>query len=102
MLLIVAMPLKYSENYHLNVALAYSVRIMTKQQKIVWGLVPAYVLGRYVLMFAAYFAAPYKLDVLLYAVAYLFIVLILPCLAYSIYHDVVGGERRDISQIMFD
>lgn len=102
MLLLLALPLKYSENYHLNIALAYSVRVMTKQNKAVWGATLGYVLGRYAVMALAYLLAPYNLDVLLYAVAYLFVVMFLPCLAYRIYYDVVGSERRDIAQLMFD
>lgn len=102
MLLLIGLPLKYSENYSLNIAFAYSVRVMTKQNKAVWGSTLIYALGRYVVQLCAYFASPYKLDVLIYAVVYLFVVLILPCLAYRLYHDAVGGERRDIYQIMFD
>lgn len=102
MLLILALPLKYSENYHLNIALSYSVRVMSKQNKMVWGLTLAYALGRYLLMFVAYWASPYRLDIVLYALAYLFSVLILPAVAYRVYHEAVGGERRDIYQIMFD
>lgn len=102
MLLLLALPLKYSENYHINVALSYSVRVMSKQNKLVWGMTLAYALGRYLLMFVAYWLMPYHLDVLLYALAYLFGLLLLPAVAYRVYHDVVGGERRDIYKIMFD
>lgn len=102
MLLLLALPLKYSENYHLNIALSYSVRIMSKQNKAVWGATLVYAFGRYVAMGLAYLLLPYDLDVLLYAIIDLFLVMFLPCLAYRLYHDVVGGERRDIAQIMFD
>lgn len=102
MLLLIALPLKYSENYHLNIALSYSVRVMSKQNKFVWGLTLAYVLGRYLLMFVAYWLQPYHLDIVLYALAYLAATLILPTVAYRVYYDVVGGERRDIYQIMFE
>jgi len=102
MLLIIALPLKFSENYHLNVALSYSVRMMSKQGKLTWGLSCAYVFGRYAVMGLGYLLSPYKLDILLYALVYLFIIMLMPSLAYRLYHDVIGGERRDITQIIFD
>lgn len=102
MLLVLALPLKYSENYHLNIASAYSVRIMSKQNKIVWGASLTYAFGHYAVMGLAYLLKPYNLDILLYGVVYLFVVMFLPCIAYRLYHDFVGGERRDIAQIMFD
>lgn len=101
-LLILALPLKYSENYHLNVGLSYSVRVMTKQPRSVWTITLVYALGRYVLMLCAYFARPYYLDIVMYVIIYLVAVLYLPTYAYKVYHDVVGGERRDISQTIFD
>lgn len=101
-LLILALPLKYSENYHLNVGLSYSVRVMTKQPRSVWTITLVYALGRYLLMLCAYFARPYYLDIVMYAIVYLVAVLYLPTYAYKVYHDVVGGERRDISHTIFD
>lgn len=102
MLLLLSLPLKYSENYHLNVAMSYSVRVMSKQTKVVVVSVLVYLLGRCAFMAVGYFAQPYNLDIVLYGVGYLLSVMFLPCLAYCLYHDVVGGERRDITQIMFD
>lgn len=102
MLLILALPLKYSENYPLNVGLSYSVRVMTKLPRQVWCITLAYALGRYVIMLCAYFLSPYYLDIVLYALCYLFIVLFLPAYAYKVYYDVVGGERRDLSDAVFD
>lgn len=101
-LLILALPLKYSENYHFNVGLAYSVRVMTKLPREVWIITLTYALGRYVVMLCAFFLHPYYLDIVLYSLVYLFVTLYLPAFAYKVYHDVVGGERRDIYQIMFD
>lgn len=102
MLLILALPLKYSENYHLNVGMSYSIRIMTKLPRPVWTITLVYALGRYVVMLCAYFLRPYYLDIVLYSLVYMLIVLFLPVFAYKVYHDVVGGERRDISQTIFD
>lgn len=102
MLLILALPLKYSENYRLNVGLSYSVRVMTKQPRIVWTITLIYVFGRHLIMLCAYFARPVYLDIVLYALCYLFAVLYIPALGYKLYHDVVGGERRDIYKSIFD
>lgn len=102
MLLILALPLKYSENYHLNVGLSYSVRVMTKLPKQVWGITLAYALGRYVIMLCAYFLRAFYLDIVLYALCYLFIILFLPAYAYKVYYEVVGGERRDTTGTLFD
>ncbi|MCM1195291.1 MAG: hypothetical protein NC332_05100 [Firmicutes bacterium] len=102
MLTILAYPLKFSENYNLNVALSYSVRIMSKKKKLAWGLSFAYVAGRCLVLLLAYFIPSFYLDAVVYAVAYLLVITYVPCLAYKLYHDSVGGERRDISRKMFD
>lgn len=102
MLLILAFPLKYSENYHFNVGLAYSARVMTKLPRQVWTITLVYSIGRYVVMVCAYFARPYYLDIVLYALCYLFAIMYLTAFAYKVYHDVVGGERRDIAHTIFD
>lgn len=102
MLLILALPLKYSENYHLNVGMAYSARVMTKLPRSVWTITLVYAFGRFVIMLCGYFLRPYYMDIVLYALVYVFAVLFLPVYAYKVYHDVVGGERRDISQTIFD
>lgn len=102
MLLILALPLKHSENYSLNVGLSYSVRVMTKLPAQVLAATLTYCFGRYVVMLLGYFLRPYYLDVVLYALVYLFVILFLPVYAYRVYHDVVGGERRDVAEIIFD
>lgn len=102
MLLILALPLKYSESYSLNVGLSYSVRVMTKLPKQVWLLASVYIFGRYLVMLCAYFLRPYYLDVVIYALAYLFVVMYLHAYAYKVYHDVVGGERRDVTDSVFN
>lgn len=102
MLLVLALPIKYSEHYHLNIAFAHSVRVMSKQTKFLLIGCFTYSLGRYAIMAAGYFLSPYHLDVVLYALTYLFVIIMLPCFAYKVYYDFVGGERRDIMQIMFE
>lgn len=102
MLLVLAFPLKYSENYHFNVGLSYSVRVMTKLPRPVWTITLVYVFGRYLVMLCAYFARAVYLDVLIYALCYLFAIVYLPAFAYKVYHDAVGGERRDLNRTVFD
>lgn len=100
--LIITIPLRCSENYRLNTALSYSARCSASHRGIVWGLTLGYVFGRYAVMSLGYLLAPYNLDVLVYSLAYLFCIAYIPCLSYKLYHDTVGGERRDISEIIFD
>lgn len=102
MLLILAVPLKHSENYHLNVGMSYSVRVMTKLSKQVLLIAAVYAVGRYVVMLCAYFLRPYYLDYVLYVLCFLFATLFLTAYSYKIFYDVVGGERRDLAQSIFD
>lgn len=102
MLLVLALPLKHSENYHFNVGLSYSARVMTKLPRQVWTITLVYAFGRFVVMLCGYFLRPYYLDIVLYALVYIFAVMFLPSFAYRVYHDVVGGERRDVSHTIFD
>ncbi len=99
--LIITIPLKVSENYRLNIALSYSARCSAGHKGILWGLTFGYVWGRYAVMCLGYLLMPFNLDVLVYALAYLFCIAYIPCLSYKLYHDTVGGERRDISEIIF-
>ena len=102
MLLFLAFPLKFSDNYPLNVAFSYSARIMFKHKRLAWGAGFAYVFGRIAVITIGSLIAPYHLDTVLYFIAYLFIITYVPCLAYKLYYDDVGGERRDVSQVIFD
>ena len=98
-LLVITFPLKYSENYRINVAMSYSARLMVKKRGLMLLLSLTYPLARYAVMVLAYFARP--LDVIVYAVAIFFALTYIPCFAFKQYYDDVGGERRDVSQIMF-
>ena len=98
-LLVITFPLKYSENYRFNVAMSYSARVMLAKRGKLIMLSLAYPVARYVVMALAYFARP--LDALVYAVAIFFGLTFIPCFAFKQYYDDVGGERRDVSQIIF-
>ena len=98
-LLVITFPLKYSENYRFNVAMSYSARVMVAKRGKLTLLSLAYTFARCAVMALAYFARP--VDVAVYAVAIFFILTFIPCFAFKQYYDDVGGERRDVSQIMF-
>ena len=101
-LLVISFPLKYSENYRFNVALSYSARTMAKKRLKILGLALLYVALRVAVMAIGYLLKPYyRLDVLAYALAYAFCFTYVPCFAFKHYYDDVGGERRDVAQIMF-
>ena len=98
-LLIITFPLKYSENYRLNVAMSYSARVMTtKRGKLILFSI-VYPLARCLVMTVAYFAHP--LEFVVYTVAIFFLLTFVPCFAFKQYYDDVGGERRDIARIIF-
>lgn len=101
MLLLPAFPLKYSEHCPLNVAFSYSARIMSKHKRITWGISFAFVFARMAIVLLGALLAPYRLDVPLYCLAYVFTIAYTPCLAYKLYYDEVGGERRDVREVIF-
>lgn len=98
-LFIITFPLKYSENYRLNVAMSYSTRVMSAKRGKLILISVIYPFARYALMALAYFVRPF--DVVLFAIANFFLLTYIPCFAYEQYYADVGGERRDISQIIF-
>ena len=100
-LLAVSFPLKYSENYRFNRAMSYSARVMFRKKRVVWGVALLYPLCRLITLGLAYLLQPYILDTLVYAVAFMLAVSYVPCFVYKQYYDEVGGERRDVGQIMF-
>ncbi len=103
-LLILSFPLKYSENYRFNRAMSYSARIMFPQKRLLWGFATVAPLTRLAVLALAYIADFYGLDAvvwIVYTLAFFFAVTYAPCFAYKHYYDDVGGERRDISRIMF-
>ena len=101
-LLIISFPLKYTENYRFNIALSYSARAMSSKRMQLVGLSCLYVASRALVMALAYLLQSLVLDALLYTVAITFCLTFLPCLAFKKFYDDVGGERRDLREILFD
>lgn len=101
-LLLITFPLKYSDNYRLNIAMSYSARVMSTKRWQIIGLALSYAVARIAVMAVAYLLQPYMLDVLVYAVAVTLCLTFVPCLAFKKFYDDVGGERRDLAHIMFD
>ena len=101
-LLLITFPLKYSDNYRFNIAMSYSARVMSTKRWQTVGLAVLYASARVVVMAVAYLLQPFMLDVLVYAVAVTLCLIFVPCLAFKKFYDDVGGERRDLAQIMFD
>ncbi len=100
-LLVLTFPLKFSENYPFNRAMSYSARLMFRKKRIVWTVAVCYPFIRVTVLALAYLLVPYKLDALVYGVAFLLVFSYVPCLSYKLYYDDVGGERRDVGQVMF-
>ena len=98
-LLIITFPLKYSENYRLNIAMSYSARVMAAKRGKVILISIAYPFAQYIVMALAYLIRP--VDVCIYAVAIFFALTFIPCFAFKQYYDDVGGERRDVGQKIF-
>ncbi|MCH5153046.1 MAG: hypothetical protein J1F68_03725 [Clostridiales bacterium] len=101
-LLVIAFPLKYSENYRFNIAMSYSARTMSSKRLQLVGLAFLYPTARIAVMAIAYLLEPVMLDVLVYAVMLTLCLMFVPCFAFKKFYDDVGGERRDLVQIMFD
>jgi len=101
-LLIVAFPIKYGENYRFNVALAYSVRITSKYRRFTIGFAVGYPLVRFAAGVIAAALAPFKLDIIVYALFFFTAVTLIPCVAFKLYHDSIGSERRDLNRLIFD
>lgn len=100
--LIVAFPIKYGENYRFNVALAYSVRITSKKKLFCRLFAVLYPLARFAVGVVGVLVEQSGMDVLVYALFYLALIMFIPCKAYELYHESIGGERRDIDQLLFD
>lgn len=99
--LLFAFPIMFLENYSFNNALSYSVRLMSENRKYLWLFAAVYPSMRLALTAICYFVDSYYVTVAIFSVFYLFAMLILPCLAFKLYYDSVGGERRDVAVKMF-
>ena len=100
-LLVMSFPLKYSENYRFNVAMSYSARTMSGKRRALVLLGLLFPIARLATVAVGYLLQPYHLDVLAYAVAIFFGLTYVPCFAFKQYYDTVGGERRDVSRVMW-
>lgn len=94
---LLAFPLLHSENYRLNTALAYSVRVMSSHKGVVCMFALGYPLVRLATSALAYLLTPVGLQHLPVFVELLFLNTYIPCLAYKLYHDTIGTTRRDIA-----
>ena len=101
-LLIITIPLKYSDNYRYNVAMSYSARTMSSKRFQLIGLSLLYTVVRIAVIAIADLLHPYMLDILVYAVTVTLCLMFVPCFAFKKFYDDVGGERRDLVQIMFE
>ena len=101
-MLVVTFPLKYSEKYRLNIAMSLSARLMSDKRGQLAGLSLLYVFARVAVLVVARLLEPFKLHVLAYAVALTLLLIFIPCFAFKKFYDYLGGERRDLKQIMFD
>lgn len=99
--LLVAFPIMILENYSFNQALSYSVRLMSEKRRFLWLLATLYPLTEIVLTVISALIDVYAVTVTLFALMYLVGIALMPSVTFKLYYDSVGGERRDISCVMF-
>ncbi len=101
-MLVCTLPASQCEEYKLNIAMSYSVRLMTSTKHGFFAVVTSeYCVSRLVVLILGALLKPYGADVILYVLLNLFWLLYIPCLAFKTYYDRTDGERRDLSRIMF-
>lgn len=100
-LLVITFPLKYSENYRFNIALSYSARVMSTKRLQLLGLALLFSFGRVALETVAYFIHPYMVDVFVYLIALCLCLVFVPCFAFVKFYEDIGGERRDLREMLF-
>jgi hypothetical protein len=98
MLMLLAFPLSYSENYPFNVALSYSIREMQKHRGVCIGHAVAYAFI-HALVVTLDWVLPVA-SVVIHALFYVFVIYYVPCLAFAIHHKTLGTERKDISRVL--
>lgn len=96
-----AFPIMFLENYSLNNALAYSVRLMSEKRAYMRLFALIYPLARLALSIVCYFVGNDMFTVTVFSVFYLLAIILVPCLTFKLYYDTVGGDRRDIRLKMF-
>lgn len=97
--LLVAFPIKYSESYTFSSALSYSVRITSKAPQYVWLFAVSYTLLRLTAFIIGIVLYPYGLQFVPFAVLFVFFTAYLPCFAYRLFYDSLGGARRDLPTV---
>ncbi len=100
--LVFAFPIMFVENYSFNSALSYSVRLMSEKRRKLLLFSFAYPLVRIALTAICGLIGINIVTVVLYSVFYLFCIIYVPALSFRMYYSSVGGERRDISRVIFD
>ncbi len=96
-----AFPITFLENYKFNLALSYSVRLAGKNRALITCVAITYPLVQVALSVVCYFVASRALLVMLFSLFYLASILLVPCIAFTLYYDNVGGERKDIGRVIF-
>ena len=100
-MLLFAFPIMFLENYSFNLALSYSVRLMNENRKKLLLSAATYPFVRFVLTVVCGLVNVPAVTVALFAVVYLLCIVWLPCVTFKLYYDSVGGERRDLTRVMF-
>ncbi len=99
--LLYAFPIMFLENYKFNQALSYSVRIAGEQQRIIWLVSVVYPVVQVLLTVACFFVKNQTFTIAMFSLFYLACILFVPCIAFTLYYDSVGGERHDIGKKIF-
>ncbi len=98
MLMLLAFPLSYSENYPFNVALSYSIREMSKHSWLCIGYAVGYAVIQVVVLVLDYLLPQSRYFV--HAIFFTFVIYYIPCLAFTIHHKTLGSERKDVSRVL--
>lgn len=99
--LLFAFPIMYMENYSFNLALSYSVRLVSERKGFLWAMALIYPLCRLALTAICGLIGLKIVTYAVFSLFYLFCIVFVPCVTFKLYYDTVGGERRDISKVMF-
>lgn len=99
--LLYAFPIMFLENYKFNQALSYSVRIAGEQQRIIWLVSVGYPVVQVLITVVCYFVKSQAFTVAMFSIFYLWCILLVPCIAFTLYYDSVGGERHDVGKRIF-
>ena len=99
--LICAFPIRYCDNYPFNVALSYSARIVNKNGKNVALLSFMFPVCQVIVATLCAIVGNEVFSVVAYTLLFLFFTVYVPCVAFTMYYELIGRERKDISRIIF-